>query len=78
MDDLRGTNKARRVRTGSGGKIVGAAILAAVVGAVVAYSYQSGTFGPHRDLRQMFATNQIQSPSPPAQDSRVPPPPRPQ
>ena len=56
MSDLRGGNEPKKADLGSAGKIIGAAIVAAVVIGVGAYSYENGTFTRHP--HQQMASNQ--------------------
>lgn len=56
MTDMRGRNKPEDVNMGATGKIIGAAIVLAVIAGVAVYNYEAGTFTRHS--HQMVASNQ--------------------
>jgi hypothetical protein len=64
MADLRGRNAPGRVEFGATTKVVGAAIIALVIGAIGAYTVESGMWKPHP--KQVVASNQLPSPTLPS------------
>ncbi len=68
MSDLRGYKP--DMETGSAGKIIGALVVALVIGAVGAYTYEMGIW--KSPPRQVVASKDLPSPTPPWQPAPQP------